>query len=131
MKTINTFKTVLIFCILTLVTACSDDDENNSSNSRNIKYEITGNATGTFDATYITGSGSGANEISTSLPWSKDIVVQENVSAVSINAAVIGAAAGKTITAKIFVGGIKKKEETATVQSNGIAIISGLNYSLE
>lgn len=131
MKTINAFKTVFIFCALTLVTSCSDDDENNSSDSRNVKYEISGNATGTFDATYITGSGSGANEIPTSLPWSKDIVLQASVTGVSINAAVIGATPGKNITAKIFVGGVMKKEQTATVQSDGIAIISGLNYTLD
>jgi GMP synthase-like glutamine amidotransferase len=112
--------------------SCSKDkDSPKPTDSRNVKYEITGNATGTFDATYITGSGTGANEIPTSLPWSKEIVVQAGVTTVSINAAVIGATLGKTITAKIYVGGVEKKSQPATVQSNGTAIIAGLSYTLK
>jgi len=132
MKKMNGLKTVLTILVITFATSCSKDDDNNSTaDSRNVKYEITGNATGTFDATYITASGSGANETPASLPWSKEIVVQNSVTTVSFNAAVIGATPGKTITAKIYVGGIVKKEQTATVQSNGTAIIAALTYTLK
>jgi predicted ThiF/HesA family dinucleotide-utilizing enzyme len=131
MKLINLLKTAFTITILIFFTSCSKDEDKTQVDSRNVKYEITGNATGTYDTTYITGSGSGTNETPNTLPWSKEIILQENISTVSINAAVIGATTGKTITAKIYVGGIKKKEETATVQSNGIAIISGLNYTLD
>ena len=123
--------TIAIITVFTILVSCKKDDNPISGDSRNIKYEITGNATGTFDATYITGSGSGANEIPTALPWSKEIVIQNGFSQVGINAAVLGATPGKTITAKIFVGGVEKKSETATVQSNGTAIISGLSYTLK
>lgn len=87
--------------MVTFATSCSKDDNNTPADSPNVKYEITGNATGTFDATYITASGSGANVISASLPWSKEIVVQTGVTTVLLNAAVIGATPSKTITAKI------------------------------
>lgn len=131
MKTINVLKTALTILVITFATSCSKDDVNTPADSRNVKYEITGNATGTFDATYITASGSGTNETPTSLPWSKEIIVQNSVTTVSFNAAVIGATPGKTITAKIFVGGVVKKEQTATVQSNGTAIIAALTYTLK
>ena len=123
--------TIAIITVFTILVSCKKDDKPISGDSRNIKYEITGNATGTFDATYITGSGSATNEIPTALPWSKEIVIQNGFSQVGINAAVLGATPGKTITAKIFVGGVEKKSETATVQSNGTAIISGLSYTLK
>ncbi len=131
MKKMNGLKTVLTILVITFATSCTKDDDKTSADSRNVKYEITGNATGTFDATYITGSGSGANEIPASLPWSKEIVVQNSVTTVTFNSAVIGATPGKTITSRIYVGGVVKKEETATVQSNGTAIIAALSYTLK
>lgn len=124
--------TLLIITVVTILVSCSkDNDSPVSADSRNIKYEITGNATGTFDATYITGSGSGANETPTALPWSKEIVLQSGITTVTINSAVIGATPGKTITTKIYVGGVVKNSETATVQANGTAIIAGLRYTLK
>lgn len=117
---------------LSVLTACSkDDDDNKTSDSRNVKYEITGNATGTFDATYISASGAGANVTPTSIPWSKEIVVQAGVASVGLSSAVIGATPGKTIISKIYVGGVEKKSETATVQSDGRAIIAGLSYTFK
>lgn len=134
MKTMNVVKSLITVLILTVTTACSDDDKdtNNSvPDSRNVKYEITGNATGTFDATYITGSNTGANAIPTSLPWTKEIVAQAGNYVAQLNCSVTGATPGKTITAKIYVGGVLKKEQTETVQANGIAIIVGLQYALK
>lgn len=127
----SVLKTALTILVVIFASSCSKDDDNTSTaDSRNVKYEITGNAIGTYDATYITGSGSGANEIPASLPWSKEIVVQNSLIPVSFSSAVIGATPGKTITAKIYVGGVVKKEQTATVQSDGRAIIAGLTYTL-
>lgn len=114
-----------------LLFSCKKEENKGSGDSRNIKYEITGNATGTFDATYITGAGTGANDIPTSLPWSKEVVIQAGITGVVFNSAVIGATPGKTITSKIYVGGVVKKEETAIVQSNGTAIIAGLAYNFK
>ena len=124
--------TLTIITVFTILVSCNKDDDNPiTADSRKIKYEITGNATGTFDATYITGSGSGTNEVPTALPWSKEIVLQSGFNSVLINSAVTGATPGKTITTKIYVGGVEKKSETATVQSNGTAIIAGLSYTLK
>ena len=123
--------TIAIITVFTILVSCSKDDNPISGDSRKIKYEITGNATGTFDATYITGSGSATSEAPTALPWSKEIVLQAGITTVLINSAVTGAIPGKTITTKIYVGGVEKKSETSTVQSNGTAIIAGLTYTLK
>lgn len=115
----------------TLMSCGKDDDDNKPADSRTVKYEITGNATGTFDATYTAASGAGANEAPTSIPWSKEVVIQNGVDGVIISSAVIGATPGKTITTKIYVGGVVKVSETATVQPNGTAVIAGLRYTLK
>ncbi|WP_310556669.1 MmpS family transport accessory protein [Flavobacterium sp.] len=123
---------LLLFTVITF-SSCSNSDNNSNnppSGSRNVKYEITGNAIGTFDATYANGSGQAANEMPLTIPWSKDVIFQSNVTTASISSAVTGATAGQTITTKIFVGGVVKKEQTATVQANGAAIIPALTYVL-
>ena len=130
----NSFLKASLFMMITasaLISCSKDDDNTKPSDSRKVKYEITGNATGTFDATFITASGTGANEVPNSLPWSKEFVIQNGVNAVLINSAVIGATPGKTITTKIYVGGVEKKSETATVQSNGTAVIAALTYTFK
>lgn len=119
---------------LGLTLSCKKDKETPApgvADSRNVKYELTGNATGTFDATYITGSGTGANTVPTALPWSKEVVFQAGVVSVVFSSAVTEATPGKTITAKIYVGGVVKKEQSATVDVNGRVIIAGLAYMLK
>ncbi|WPR70365.1 MmpS family transport accessory protein [Flavobacterium sp. NG2] len=131
MKTMNVIKTVISLLTLTLIISCSKDDNGTSSDSRNVKYEVSGTAIGTFDITYITGSSSGSNAVPSVLPWTKEIVAPDGFFAPTINASVFGATPGKTLTAKIYVGGVVKKEQTEIVQSNGMAIIGGLQYVLK
>ncbi len=131
MKTINLLKTAAVIFILTLTISCKNKDTPNPTDSRNVKYEITGNATGTFDVAYITGSGTASGTVPTSLPWTKEIVAQADVSGVLINTSVFGATPGQTITAKIYVGGVEKKSQTETVGTNGQAIIAGLAYTFK
>lgn len=134
MKTISFFKLGLVVFLLSFLSSCGDDDNGTTtptSDSREVKYEVTGNAVGTYDVIYITGSNTGASAIPTSLPWTKDIVAQPGSFAATMNASVSGATPGQTLTARIYVGGVVKKEQTETVQSNGIAIIGSLQYVLQ
>ncbi len=130
----NVFKTLITISVLALTISCKKDAPAPTpitGDSRNVKYEITGNAVGTFDSTYITGSNTGATATPTSLPWVKEIVAQADVSGVLMNASVFGVTTGKTITAKIYVGGVEKKSQTETVGVNGTAIIGGLAYTFK
>ena len=131
MKTL--LKKLLFIITLLMIASCNNDDDNNStsSDSREVKYEVTGNAIGTYDVVYITGSNTGSSAIPTSLPWTKDIVAQDGPFAATMTASVSGATPGQTITARIYVGGKVKKEQTETVQSNGLAIIASLQYLLK
>ncbi len=127
MKRTNFLHLAFFGLALLTIVSCKKDSAP-AAQSRDVKYEVTGNATGTFDVIYITGSNTGANAVPTALPWTKEIVAQAGPIAVGLNASVSGATPGKTITAKIYVGGVVKKEQTETVQANGIAIIAGLQY---
>lgn len=119
------------FCFLSL-TSCSSDSDGGSGTptpvSREVKYEVTGNAVGNFQVTYFTATGSATNESFTSIPWSKEVTVQNDVAAIAFNASVSGATPGQTLTAKIYVGGVVKREGTSVVQNNGIAVIAVPTY---
>ncbi|MBN8641217.1 MAG: hypothetical protein J0L86_05325 [Flavobacteriales bacterium] len=131
MKTDSLSKLLVVF-LISFLSSCSDDDsQNNTPNSREVKYELTGNAVGTFNISYVTGSNTGAGAVPTALPWSKDEVAQQGSFVATMTAVVYGANPGQTITAKIYVGGVVKKEQTETVQSNGSAVISSLQYVLQ
>lgn len=125
------FSLFLSFGLFSL-SSCSSDSDGGSGNptpvSRDVKYEVTGNATGNFQVTYFTATGSATNESFTSIPWSKQLTIQNNVPAITFNASVNGATPGQTITAKIYVGGVVKREGTSIVQSNGIAVIVLQSY---
>ena len=115
-----------------LLSSCGKDGDNKKvKDSRTVKYEITGNAIGTYDAVYITGNATGANAIPTSLPWSKEEFIKEGNNIPSITTSVSGATPGQKFTAKIFVGGVEKNSQTETVQTNGMAVISSLSYTLK
>lgn len=121
---------VFIFSIFSL-SSCSSDSNGGSSNppvSREVKYEVTGNAAGNFQVTYFTATGSATNESFTSIPWSKEVTMQNDVAAIAFNASVSGATPGQTITAKIYVGGVVKREGTSVVQNNGIAVVAVPTY---
>lgn len=121
------------FLILFLIISSCNNDSNSSQSpsSRNVKYEITGSATGSFDTTYISSSGSGENEIFTALPWSKEFTADASVSGITLQAAVSGAVPGQTISAKILVGGVVKREGIGVVQNNNIGIVVLQPYVLE
>lgn len=128
-------KNLLITCLIaiTMLVSCKKDkDEPKNSDSKNVKYELTGTARGSYDVTYMTGSGSATVVQPTALPWTKEIVVTVDNLSVGFSAVVFGATPGTTITGKIYVGGVEKKvSEPATVQADGRAIIGGLNYLLK
>lgn len=99
--------TIAFIAALTIFVSCkkdSDDAPDNSS-SRDIRYEITGNFTGSFFASYTTAAGGTANDQVTTLPWSKDITYAKNVTAAIISVNGNGGVAGQTLTVTIKRGG--------------------------
>ncbi|WP_304063792.1 hypothetical protein [Pedobacter glucosidilyticus] len=113
--------------ILTLVTlscflsSCKKDADNNSNNaSRTLVYEINGNFTGNFIASYTTAAGGTTNEQITTLPWRKEITYNNNVTAAIIALSGNGGVSGQTISLTI-----KRDQKPAINPVNIIANASG------
>lgn len=95
---------IAFFTILILFTSCKKDSKNSGNSSRNLRYEVSGNFTGTLVASYTTATGSTANDPIT-LPWSKEITYASNVTAAIIAITGNGGVAGQKVTVIITKGG--------------------------
>lgn len=122
------FKSVFaIFFIVTILLSCSKDDDSTPS-SRVVKYEVTGNFSGTLDATYILANGGGTNEVISSIPWIKEITYASTVPSIGILVGGFGGNASQTITVKIFVGGEEISSTPETANSDGTIVVDSPDY---
>ncbi|PIF31643.1 MmpS family membrane protein [Flavobacterium sp. 9] len=127
----SVFKTLAI--VLTLAfsaVSCSSDDDNNNKpiQSRDVKYEITGNFSGELSAIYFDKGGNPLNEDVTSLPWTKQITADAGVPGITFSASGHGGVKDQTLTAKIYVGGEVVKESTAKANNDGIIVVTLAPY---
>lgn len=124
---------IVLFALALATVSCSSDDDSAPNipipASRNIKYEITGNFSGDhFDTTFTPATGGAVNEDVNSLPWIKEITVNQNVSGVGMNAGGSGGVAGETITLKIYAGGVVVQELTAAANGDGLIVAAMQGY---
>ncbi|KAF2080239.1 hypothetical protein JI750_07005 [Flavobacterium sp. GN10] len=103
--------------------SCSSDDDKGGNNSRDVKYEITGNYTGTLSTTYFEKGGNALNEDITKLPWTKEFTADAKSIGASLSASGYGGTPGQTLTGKIYVGGKLQNELTATATNDGIIVL--------
>lgn len=134
MNTITTYLKAAV--VLLFFISCSSDDNNNGTPaptaiSRNVKYTVTGTATGDFSITYVTATGGGIHETYAALPYTKEFTAQSNVSSVSFTCGVTGAVPGQTMVAKIFIGGELKRETSGVVDATRSLAISPQSYIFE
>lgn len=128
MNTRRTTFRALYLSILVLFFACSKD-EPAPTKSRDIKFEVTGNFSGTIDATYITASGGATTESLPSLPWTKSIIYQSTVSGTTITlGGGGGGVAGQTLKVKVFAGGSVVSETPCVANSSGIVVVASPTY---
>lgn len=102
------YKLTIVFLLaLTLFISCDkdSDDDNRPTSSRTIRYEVSGNFTGSFTAAYTPASGGLTNQEVTSLPWSKEITYAASVSGASIGITGGGGVQGQKVTLVIKRGG--------------------------
>ena len=123
MKSILKTLAIVMTLAFTAVSCSSDNDDNGKNNSREVKYEITGNYTGTASVTYFEKGGNGLNEDLTTLPWTKEFTAEEKSIGASLSASGYGGVAGQTLTGKIYIGGKLENELTATANSEGIIVL--------
>jgi hypothetical protein len=117
---------LLMVACATFVTSCSSDDDNNtvddtnSNTSRDIKYEVTGNYTGVLTVAFITQTGASTTDQITALPWTRLFNADAGTLSSGFGVTGSGGAAGQTITATIYQGGVDKGSVTATANAEGI-----------
>jgi len=103
-------KSILAFiAALTILVSCKKDTDkkpdDTAGSSRTIRYEVTGNFTGTFFTSYTTAAGGTANDEIATLPWNKEIEYAKGVTAAIIAVSGNGGVAGQTIKVIIKRGG--------------------------
>ncbi|MEN2490065.1 MmpS family transport accessory protein [Flavobacterium sp. B11] len=102
--------------------SCSSDDDKGGNNSRDVKYEVTGNFSGQMDAVYME-SGNAAQSVDiTKLPWTKEFTASASTSAVGIQVSGHGGVVDQTLTIKIYVGGKVEQETTAKAKADGTIV---------
>lgn len=98
--------TIVFIAALTILAACKKDaDKTPDRPSRTLRYEMTGNFTGTLFASYTTASGGTTNDQITTLPWNKEITYADKVTAAVIAITGNGGTAGQKVTLVIKRGG--------------------------
>lgn len=108
-----------------LATSCSDDDDSGSTNnSREIKYEITGNFSGDITAAYTPAGGGATTAEITSLPWSLEITAAPSVQAVAFSVQGSGGTQGQKVDVKIYQGNREVSSVEGTANSDGIFVVS-------
>jgi len=123
MKSILKTLAIVMTLAFTAVSCSSDDDKGSANNSRDVKYEITGNYTGTLSTTYFEKGGNALNEDITKLPWTKEFTADAKSLGASLSASGYGGTPGQTLTGKIYVGGKLQNELTATATNDGIIVL--------
>lgn len=117
---------VAIFIFITI--SCSKDDTP-SSNSKIIKYELSGTYSGTLIVVYTNPDGVNQIEDNISLPWSKEITLNNPsaTTAVVLTAGSEVSGSGQVnevVTGKIFIGSDLKKTATVNTTSIGYASLN-------
>lgn len=135
MKSTKSFLLPFIFItILSVFLSCSSDDDNPAPQSRNIKYEITGNYSGRLTVAFSDESGNSQTINVSSLPWSKSVTIENDVSAIALAAGNSGVnnpgSSGETITLKIYRNEEMVEESTTVATDNGF-IELGISYSFD
>lgn len=119
-----TFLTVSLFCFLSFLSCKKKNDETSANTSRIVRYEVSGNFTGSMFASYTTVSGGTANDPVSSLPWNKEIIYNNSVTAAIVAFSGNGGVAGQQVTIVVKRGGSQVSSTTATAGSSGGFTIS-------
>ncbi len=117
----------MILLLAAFVLSCGDDD-GGVKTSRNVKFEVSGNFSGSLDATYLTESGGGTTESIPSLTWTKTVNYASTVPSTSILVGGLGGSPGQAITVKVFAGGNLVSTTPGTATTDGVIVVSAPAY---
>jgi hypothetical protein len=110
------------FLILILFQSCSktDDATPSGSGSRAVKYEITGDFTGSFIVVAVVANGSFETFEVKKLPWVYEFTADKTVKQVGATATGSGGRDGQKASYKIYIGGKEVSSGAGTAIGGGI-----------
>lgn len=114
-----TFLVAVIFLSLIFPSCKKDDNDSSNNTSKVIRYEVSGNFTGSLFASYTTANGGTANDPISSLPWNKEITYNNSVTAAIVAISGNGGVAGQQVTIVVKRGGSQLSSTKATAGSSG------------
>lgn len=118
MKTLNGLK-IIVLLLSILCFSCSKPNDPPVNNARVLEYTITGNFSGTLFASYTTATGGTQNDQVTTIPWKKEILYADNVSAAIIAITGNGGVAGQQVTVVVKKAGTQLSSTQATADGSG------------
>ncbi|WP_316767707.1 hypothetical protein [Pedobacter frigiditerrae] len=112
-------KTIAFIAALTILLSCKKDKEDKpTAPSRTLRYEVSGNFTGTFIVSYTTASGGTANDQVT-LPWTKEITYADNITAAIVLLTGNGGIGGQKVLLVTKRGGAQIATFEAVAEASG------------
>jgi hypothetical protein len=119
-----------VLAILFFGSCKKDNADSGGTNSRVVKYEITGNFTGKLTVIYNDNVNGNTVVNGVTLPWTKEIIYPGNIAGIGIQAqASIQGTPGQTATMKIYSAGIAVKTSSATAGSLGELVLPAIAYT--
>jgi hypothetical protein len=119
-----------LFAVVLFGSCKKDNNNSGSSNSRMVKYEITGNFTGKLIVVYLDNVSGNTLVTDVTLPWSKEITYNSNVIGIGISGQSSSfGRAGETAALKIYSGGAIVKSQPATAGDIGQIMLPTFTYS--
>jgi hypothetical protein len=107
------------FLALLFFQSCSKDEVAASGGSRAVKYEITGDYTGSFIVAAVVANGSFETFEVKKLPWVYEFTADKTVTQVGASAAGTGGRDGQKATYKVYIGGKEVSSGAGTAISGG------------
>ena len=124
-------KLLLTFLIViaSLFTSCKSDDDSptNGENVRQVRYEISGNFSGSLLVAYDKPNGMGMLDSIPSLPWSTTVTYNEGLNNLGFGGGSYEEGnPNETVNVRIFSASNQIINETFTAGSTGILVIEGI-----
>lgn len=124
---------LIVLALFSSLSLFSCKKEKEASQSRVVKYEVSGNYTGKLNVVYTNASGNAETATAVTLPWSKELTLQNSVQAIAFTSNTTSTStlgvAGQTATAKIRVGGNEKATQSKTADTNGHIQFGSLTFT--
>ncbi|MDI9311097.1 MAG: MmpS family transport accessory protein [Limnohabitans sp.] len=130
-------KKLFLLLFIPFLFACTSSNSNTGNQttptqSRNVKYEITGDYSGKVTIVYQNQSGTFITETNVALPWTKEFTAEATTQSVGYNLRTTSTSTlggiNQTVIAKLYIGGEIKKSETKLSDASGSISFDNLMF---